>query len=126
LNTFGLEIKHTVDRAMKSENPKEALKSMKDVLTKYVESAYDKMDKLAPSVPAGDATALLDSAQTDIIHISESLDNVFNFLLSLKASGNSIVDEAAGRLSALVRSIDADEVQRVLDNISAKESPLLV
>lgn len=117
MEAYGQEIKAAVEEAKRSEDVTDALKTLKASLTKHVESSYNYLDMLFPLIPEGEGKRLLDGAQTDIIHISESLDSVFNLLLGMKARSTDAANDAAGRLAGLTRSIDVEEVQAVLDHL---------
>lgn len=117
METYGKDIKAAVEEAKKSGDVKGALKTLKASITKHVESSYSYIDKVFPLIPEGESKRLLDGAQTDIIHISEGLDDVFNLLLDINV--NTVVNDAAGRLAGLTRAIDDEEVQAVLDRLSS-------
>lgn len=117
MEDFGRAIKDAVNQAKESGNKEQALKELKSFLTNFIEEAYDKLDRLSPDVPKGKPMDLLDGAQTDIIHISEGLDDVFTFLLSVTdIEKDNRIDDAAGRLAGLTRSIDQEEIRSILDS----------
>jgi len=109
---YGQDIKDAAEKIQTSDDPSQALKDLKAKITEYVETAYDKLDRLGPHVANGGAQ-LVDGAQTDLIHVSEGLDAVFNAVLNTK-----VAPTGPNRLSTLISPVHGEEMDSALAQFS--------
>ena len=109
---YGQDIKDAAEYVHKSDDPTQALKDLKAKITEYVESAYDKLDRLGPHVAAG-GVDLVEGSQTDLICVSEGLDATFNAVLNTRD-----IPASSDRLTTLISPVHSDEIGAALVQFS--------